>query len=137
MNLNLFEYLRPWKLTTLAIGISFLIAGSFYYEAIDWDITISFIMAFLTYITAPRGVRMIAKRKWRTFPLVLFFMWFSVDGCYVIYWYFINPEALIMRDANAAASLPLYWLCGIFWAYDGSFKDLILKLKKVLCAATK
>ena len=30
------EYLRPWKLATLAFGIALLIAGSFYYEAPDW-----------------------------------------------------------------------------------------------------
>ena len=38
------EYLRPWKLATLAFGIALLIAGSFYYEAPDWDIPISLIM---------------------------------------------------------------------------------------------
>lgn len=31
------EYLRPWKLFTLALGIGLLIAGSFYYRAPDWD----------------------------------------------------------------------------------------------------
>jgi hypothetical protein len=35
------EYLRPWKLSTFAIGLSLLIAGSFYYQTPDWDIGIS------------------------------------------------------------------------------------------------
>ena len=37
------EFLRPWKLITLAIGIAILIAGSFYYVIPDWDIPISLI----------------------------------------------------------------------------------------------
>jgi hypothetical protein len=35
------KLLRPWKLCTLAIGIALLIAGSFYYQAPEWDIPIS------------------------------------------------------------------------------------------------
>ena len=45
------EYLRPWKLATLAIGIALLILGSFYYRAPDWNISISFIMAIQTIRT--------------------------------------------------------------------------------------
>jgi hypothetical protein len=41
------ELLRPWKLCTLAIGIALLIAGSFYYQAPDWDIPIILIMGSL------------------------------------------------------------------------------------------
>ena len=39
------ELLRPWKLATLARGIALLIAGRFYYQAPDWDVQISLIMA--------------------------------------------------------------------------------------------
>lgn len=46
------ELLRPWKLITLGIGVTLLIAGSYYYAAPDWDITISIIMAGFTYLTA-------------------------------------------------------------------------------------
>jgi hypothetical protein len=41
------ELMRPWKLATLAIGIGLLVIGAFYYEAPDWDISISFIMALM------------------------------------------------------------------------------------------
>ena len=41
------ELLRPWKLATLAIGIALLIAGRFYFQAPDWDIPISLIMALV------------------------------------------------------------------------------------------
>lgn len=50
---GLAEYARPWKLGTLALGIALLIIGSFYYQAPDWDIPISLIMATLAYLTAP------------------------------------------------------------------------------------
>ena len=53
------EYLRPWKLATYAIGLLLLIAGSFYYQAPDWDISISIIMSFFTYLTAGWSLRVI------------------------------------------------------------------------------
>ena len=43
------EYIRPWKLTTLFLGIGLLILGSVYTPAPDWDIAISLIMAIFTY----------------------------------------------------------------------------------------
>jgi hypothetical protein len=45
LNPELREYLRPWKLASLACGIGLLIAGSYYMPAPDWDIPISLIMA--------------------------------------------------------------------------------------------
>lgn len=39
------RYRSRWNLATLAIGIALLIGGSFYYQAPDWDIPISLIMA--------------------------------------------------------------------------------------------
>lgn len=59
------EYRRPWKLATLVVGIGLLILGAFYYEAPDWDIPISFIMAIFAYLTAPWSPRVILERKWR------------------------------------------------------------------------
>ena len=125
------EWLRPWKLTTLAIGIAILIAGSFYYQAPDWDVPISFIMATLTYLTAPWSLRVILERRWKLFPLMLFATWFSVDGCYWIYWHFKNPDALnAMRSANFPASLSLYGLCGVLWLYRGSLKELATEIRQ-------
>ena len=95
------EYPRPWKLVTLILGTTLLILGSFYYTAPDWDIPISIIMAIFTYIFAPWSIRVLLERRWRLLPLVFFFTWFSVDGCYAIYWHFKNPVALEqMREAN-------------------------------------
>ncbi len=120
------EYLRPWKLLTLAFGIGLLIVGSFYYQAPDWDIPISLIMALLAYLTAPWSMRVLIERRWRLWPWMLFFTWFTVDGCYAIYWHFKDPVALkLMRAANFPASLSLYWICGLGWYFRGSFRELV------------
>lgn len=125
------EYLRPWKLASLAAGITLLILGSYYYEAPDWDIPISFIMAILAYLTASWSLRVILERKWRLWPAMLLATWFTVDGCYAIYWHFKDPVALeMMRTANFPASLSLYGMCGLVWLYRGSLKQLFSEFKK-------
>lgn len=122
--LLLLEYKRPWKLLAFAIGLSLLIIGSFYYDAPDWDIPISIIMATITYFAAPWSMRVILERQWKLFPAMLFITWFAVDGCYWIYWSLENPDALQMRDVNFPASLSLYGICGVIWLYQGSLNDL-------------
>jgi hypothetical protein len=127
------EYARLWKLVTFALGIALLIGGSFYYDAPDWDIPISLIMATLAYLTAPWSLRVILERQWRHWPAMLFATWFTVDGCYWLYWHFKNPRALeLMRDANFLASLSLYGICGVIWLYRGSLRDLIAETGALL-----
>lgn len=131
--IHLSEYLRPWKLITLAVGIALLIFGSFHYEAPDWDIPISLIMAFFAYLTAPWSLRVILERQWRLWPAMLLATWFSVDGCYAIYWSFKDPVALeMMRVANFPASLSLYGMCGIVWFYRGSLNQLFSDIRNHL-----
>ncbi|HEX7643797.1 MAG TPA: hypothetical protein VF472_16450 [Burkholderiaceae bacterium] len=84
------EYLRPWKLLSLACGIALLIAGSFYYRASDWDVGISLVMALFTYLTAPYSLKTIvrsvaAMRFGMPFAWALFWWVWSVDGCYWVY----------------------------------------------------
>jgi len=130
MNSWLSEYLRPWKLATLAAGIALLILGSFHYQAPDWDIPISFIMAILAYLTAPWSLRVILERTWRLWPAMLFATWFTVDGCYAIYWSIRDPAALeMMRDVNFPASLALYGMCGVVWLYRGSLRQLFSEVR--------
>lgn len=132
------EYIRPWKLATLAVGIGLLVLGSFYLPAPDWDIPISFMMALLTYLAAPWSLRVVLERRWRLWPTMLFVTWFSVDGCYWLYWHFKNPFALEqMRAANFAASLPLYGLCGGIWLYRGSLRELLGELRGLLFNGTR
>lgn len=126
----LVEYKRPWKLSLLFVGLLLLIVGSFYYQAPDWDIPISFIMAFLAYLTAPWSLRVIIERQWKHVPLMLFFTWITVDGCYWLYWHFKNPKAIeLMRGVNFFASFSLYVLCGLIWYYKGSLKELVSDAK--------
>lgn len=127
------EYLRPWKLSTLATGVALLIIGSFYYEIPDWDIPISLIMATLTYFTAPWSLRVILERKWRLLPTMLLASWFTVDGSYWIYWYFKAPATLdAMRSANFPASLSLYGICGAIWLYRGSLRQLLEDTRQII-----
>lgn len=127
------EYLRPWKLFSLATGICLLIAGSIYTPAPDWDIPISLIMAICTYVTAPCSLRTLLERNWRLLPAAILATWLSVDGCYAAYWHFKDPAALgLMRSANAPASLGLYGICGIIWLYRGSLRELYLELRNVV-----
>jgi hypothetical protein len=116
---------------TLVAGIALLILGSFYQPAPDWDIPISFIMAFFSYLTAGWSMRTLLERRWRQWPLMLFFTWFTVDGCYAIYWYFKDPAVLaLMRDVNFPVSLSLYGMCGIVWLYRGSLASLYAELRR-------
>lgn len=119
------EYFRPWKLTTLAIGLGLLLVGADYYYAPDWDYTISFIMAILAYLTAPWAVRVFMIRNWAMIPLALFCYYFTVDGCYWLYWHIVDPNALEMREANFYASTCLYWLCGFIWLHNGPLNKLL------------
>lgn len=124
------EYLRPWKLVSLGIGVALLIVGSFLFPTIDWDIPISLIMASLTYLSAPWALRVFLDRKWLYWPPALFATWFTVDGCYWIYWSLTNPEALVMRSANFGASLALYGICGALWLYRGNLRDFLAELRR-------
>ena len=109
------EYLRPWRLLTLMCGLAVLIAGALWSGLPDWDIAISFIMAIPAYLTAGPTMHVFIERRWRYLHYALFWTWFTVDGTYFAYWTFVNPEALQLRYANAAASLALYTACGLVW----------------------
>ena len=127
------EYLRPWKLSTLALGIALLVIGSRMNIAPDWDIPISFIMALLAYLTAPWSLRVLLERRWRLLPLALLATWFTVDGCYALYWHFANPAVLaLMRAYNFPASLALYGLCGLLWLYRGGLWPLLADVAELL-----
>ena len=100
------ELNRPWKLATLAMGITLLIGGRFYYQAPDWDVPFSLIMALVAYATASWSMHVMVERQWKNWPLMLVVTWFAVDGCYWLYWRWQDPVALeMMREANAPASL--------------------------------
>ena len=119
------DYLWPWKLVSLAIGLALLLVGADFYAAPDWDYSVSFIMATLTYLSAPWAVRVLMTRQWKWLLAALFCYWFTVDGCYWLYWHSVKPGALVMREANFYASSCLYWLCGFIWLHNGPLRDLL------------
>ncbi len=134
----LVEYIRPWKLFTLCVGLFLLVIGSFYYKAPDWDIPISFIMGILAYLTAPWSLRVILEHRWKCLPLMLFYTWFTIDGCYAIYWYLNDPTALeLMRAANFPASFSLYGMCALVWYYNGTIKEFIAEIKAFISCNSK
>lgn len=120
------EYLRPWKLLSFAAGLTLLLVGADHVGAPDWDYPVSFIMAGLTYLTAPWSARVLMARHWRRLPLALLFYYVSVDGSYWLYWQAVKPAALVMREANFLASSCLYWLCGFIWLHNGPLKALLV-----------
>lgn len=90
-------------------------------------------MAGFAYLTAPWSMRVILEKQWKSIPLMLFFTWFTVDGCYWIYWHFKDPQALeLMREANFPASLSLYGMCGLVWYYQGSLKQFVAEVKEFM-----
>lgn len=125
MKTLLLEYRRPWKLATFALGLGLLLVGADLYHAPDWDYPISFLMATLTYLTAPWSLGVLRERRWQWIPLALFWYYFTVDGCYWLYWHHFNPDALDMREANFYASSCLYGLCGFIWLHNGPLKELV------------
>jgi hypothetical protein len=118
------EYLRPWKLVSLAAGIAFLVTGALWSGLPDWDVPISLIMALPAYLTAPCTLRVFLERRWIQLPLALLWTWLTVDGTYTIYWYFVDPEALVLRAANAGVSLALYGMCGLVWYPKASLREI-------------
>jgi len=69
-------------------------------------------MALVAYATASWSMHVIVERQWKYSPLMLAITWFAVDGCYWLYLLWQDPVALeMMREANASASLSLYWMC--------------------------
>lgn len=118
------EYIRPWKLATLALGIGILILGAFYYQLRDWDIMLSILMGIMTYITAPKAVHAFLHPTFMGISGSLAWWIITVDVSYVMYNSFMGNAEYIVREENFFASSCLYWICGIVWAYNGSLKEL-------------
>lgn len=100
--------------------------SSYVIPAPDWDIPVSIIMATSTFLTAGWSMHVMVERRWCDWPLMAVLTWWSVDGCYALYWSLISPLALsMMRDANWPASLSLYWVCGLIWFWNGTLRELM------------
>lgn len=103
-----------WKNTTFLIGLSWLLYGAAYFDYPDWDIPISFLMAFSTYLTADRFIRSIKKKDYPQIVLWSIGAWWSIDGVYWLYWS-LTDKTVMIREGQWAMSLCLYLLCGFVW----------------------
>lgn len=86
------EWIRPWKLATLACGLALLCWGAIEERLADWDIGLSFLMGLLTYLFAPWTIQVvrlaIATRPrgwWWHLAVAAFTAWAVTDGSYVGY----------------------------------------------------
>ena len=133
MKTYLRELLRPWKLFTLAWGISVLLYGAEIEQVIDWDGPISWIMAITAYLLAPAAIRAFKAFTVKGFLLGVALVWFGSDGNYWLYWSVVNPQALeLMREANAPASALMFLLCGFLWLPQCSVADGLRGLSMAL-----
>lgn len=81
-----------------------------------------------TYFCAPISTRIVARRRWKLLPLVLFLLWLYVNGVYWAHWSWQNPEGLAqMREANAFASTFLYLLCGMIWLHHDPLYEVLVQ----------
>jgi hypothetical protein len=127
------EYLRPWKLATLAIGILILLIGGELEHLDDWTPAVSVSMAVATYLTAPWAVRVFIERRWGLMPFAFLAGWFSVDVVYSFFQFARRAhEFATLREANWPTSTCLYLLCGLIWLYRGSLTELWANLLEVL-----
>lgn len=111
--MNIKWYFHPWRLFTLVIGIATLLYGAAVENAPDWDVAISFLMAGFTY-----GLMPLFDKQARGGSLLYAFLigdW-CVNGVYSLYWGFVDPSALVMLQANYAASWSLFLACWAVWS---------------------
>lgn len=110
------KYDHPFNVTTYILGLSLLVLGALYAGAPDWDIPISVIMSVFCYMFSTKTVVALLERDWPRLPLMAFLTWWTVDGCYYLYWSHVNPAVLeLSRQVNWPASLALYGSAGIVW----------------------
>ena len=110
-----------WKNVTFLIGLAWLIYGAIFFDYSDWDIPISFLMAFSTYLTADRFIRSIKKKDYPQIVLWSVGAWWSIDGVYWLYWS-LTDKTVMIREGQWAMSLCLYLLCGFVWTLFDSAK---------------
>lgn len=128
------ELLRPWKLATFLIAMSWLMYGAVNYGIADWDIGVTLIMGCLTYLSAPWSMRVIfvaLRNRPPYWPLwiiaALAVAWVVVDGVYVLYHTAVGNQ--MYREDNFYASTPIYFMAGAFWLYCGTVQEFWAEVK--------
>jgi hypothetical protein len=134
---DLRELIRPWKLLSFTIGMTWLLFGALNYGIADWDVGISLLMGGLTYLFAPWSVRTILSAGRNRHPywmlkigVAVFVAWIVVDGVYVLYHTALGNQ--MFRVENFYASSALYFLAGSIWLYRGSVREFLSNVRAVL-----
>lgn len=105
---------QTFKNITFAIGLAFLIYGALNFQIQDWDCGVSVLMAACTYMSADWVIDVFRRSQYKRYPLAFFFIWFSVDLSYTIYWTLVD-ESRMLRGVQWWPSLLMYLLCGVIW----------------------
>jgi hypothetical protein len=135
------ELRRPWKLATFAGSLGVLLYGSQVMHISDWDIGVTLLMGVETYVLAPWCAQLL-WRAWRDRPLgattaarvlaSLAVAVFVVDTSYVLYHRWAGNEML--REENFRASMPLFYLAGVLWSWNGSVRQLLARVRSAVAA---
>jgi hypothetical protein len=130
------ELKRPWKLSTLVVGVVWLLYGALTYNFGDWDVGISLLMGGLTYLCAPWTVRVIlicVRERPPWWPLWLMvalgIAWAVTDGSYVAYNKVMHHPMLRIESFRTSAAL--YLLAGVVWSYQGSVRQFMRNVHRI------
>ena len=124
------ELLRPWKLVTFFLGLTFLLYGAAYWDYMDWNWLNSVVMACLTYLMAPWATYKLIYRKNLLHTLCALVVAFLViDTSYAVSNRIMG--APVFHIANFGASTMLFFSCGFLWLYCSSLKELFFDIRKM------
>ena len=134
---SLAELGRPWKLLSLAIGMTWLIFGALNYGIADWDVGISLLIGGLTYLCGPWSVRVILlSLRHRPRYWVLWIMAALVVALFVVDWVYVLYHTLVgnqmFRLENFYVSSAVYFLAGSVWLYRGSLREFVANLRALV-----
>ena len=99
---------------TFLIGLSWLLYGAMFFGYPDWDVKVSLLMAFSTYLFAERFWQNMMSLGTNLTLRDLLGAWWCVDGSYALYWTITDPTVAI-REGQWLMSLCLFLLCGAVW----------------------
>ncbi len=135
------ELLRPWKLVTFLTGLALLIFGAYWFRVVDWDVSISVIMASCAYLFAPwcAGILVYIYRErpgdwYRHILKCIVVSYFSVSVTWELYniprigveaTYYIYP-------GNLKTSGLIFFGLGFFWQFEGSLRELWIQIKRAI-----
>lgn len=90
------ELIRPWKLFSFCVAMSFLLYGTVNYEIRDWDVRITILMCVLTYLMAPWSVYIILSAiRYRTRYWVFHIIAALIAGLFVVDWVYMLYHTIV------------------------------------------